>query len=96
MHEHSGEEVEWIEGLRLSQTSISLTVIENLARALVDPHPFEAYGRVQEVSSEALDLVVVLGLNRDTVVGGEPPGVERCGARTGASRSVGPRADPLP
>ena len=69
MHEHSGEEVERVEGLRPSQTSVSLTVIENLARAFVDPHPLETYWRVQEVSSEALDLVVVLGLNRDTVVG---------------------------
>ncbi len=35
---------------------------------------------MEQIASNALDLVVILGLHRDAVVRREPPGVERYGS----------------
>jgi hypothetical protein len=68
MHEHPGQEVECIEGLGHSQAPVSLSSVENLTRGLVDPHSVEADWRMEQIAGKALDLVVILGLHRHTVV----------------------------
>ncbi len=54
MHEHSGQEIERIEGLGRSQAPVSLSSVENLNRGLVDPHSVEADWRM-ELTPEALE-----------------------------------------
>ena len=68
MHEHPGQEVEWIEGLGHSQAPVSLSTVENLTRGLVDPHSVKADWRMEQIAGKALDLVMVLRLHRYTVV----------------------------
>ena len=94
MHQHPGQEVEWVEGLGHSQAPVSLASVENLARGFVDPHSVEACWRVKQVAAKTLDLVVILRSHRNIVVRREPPGVERYDSSHAASRFVPPRALP--
>ncbi len=68
MHEHSGQEVERVKGLGHSQAPVSLASLENLARGRVDPNSVEADWPMEQIAGKAFDLVVILGLHRDTVV----------------------------
>ncbi len=53
----------------LPKAPVSLAAINDLPLFFIEAHPLEAHRWVQKVSCQALDVVGILGLHGDGVVG---------------------------